>query len=204
MTFGTIFVRVGKSFRLWFLSTDGRFWRSDMQSYQLAPLISPEDLERRLDDMAAIINNDYEGKSLLLIGILKGSFIFLADLARRLKVPVEIDFVRLASYGENTETSGTIQITKDIELPVEGRDVLLVEDIVDTGMTMTWYLDKLRSYSPASIKICALIDKYERRKANVPIDYVCISLEKGFVVGYGLDFSERHRNLPGIYEVQFT
>jgi len=175
-----------------------------MQNYQLTPLISPEDLQRHLDEMADVINNDYKGKSLLLIGILKGSFIFLADLARRLKIPVEIDFVRLTSYGANTETSGKIQITKDIELPVEGRDVLLVEDIVDTGTTLAWYLDKLQSHSPASIRICALIDKYERRSVNVPIDYVCIPLEKGFVVGYGLDFSERHRNLPGIYEVQFT
>lgn len=175
-----------------------------MQDYQLTPLISAEDLQRHLDDVADRINKDYEGKCLVLIGILKGAFIFLADLARRLKVPVEIDFVRLASYGAKTETSGTIQITKDIELTVEGRDVLLVEDIVDTGTTLAWYLEKLQSHSPASIKICALIDKYERRSVKVPIDYVCIPLEKGFVVGYGLDFSEKHRNLPGIYEVQFT
>ncbi|MCK8602706.1 hypoxanthine phosphoribosyltransferase [Desulfoferrobacter suflitae] len=175
-----------------------------MHDYRLTQLISPDELRRHLDEMAERINKDYEGKSLVLIGILKGSFIFLADLARRLTVPVEIDFVRLASYGTKTETSGQIEITKDIELAVEGRDVLLVEDIIDTGTTVAWYLEKMQGRSPASIKICALIDKYERRSKEVPIDYVCIPLEKGFVVGYGLDFSERHRNLPGIYEVQFT
>lgn len=175
-----------------------------MHDYRLTQLISPDELRRHLDEMAERINKDYEGRSLVLIGILKGSFIFLADLARRLTVPVEIDFVRLASYGAKAETSGQIEITKDIELAVEGRDVLLVEDIIDTGTTVAWYLEKMQGRSPASIKICALIDKYERRSKKVPIDYVCFPLEKGFVVGYGLDFSERHRNLPGIYEVQFT
>jgi hypoxanthine phosphoribosyltransferase len=175
-----------------------------MQHHQLQPRISAEELEQHLDRVAVQINNDYAGKNPVLIGILKGSFVFLADLARRLRFPVEIDFVRLASYGAKTETNGQIRITKDIELSIQGRDVIVVEDIVDTGTTLAWYLHRLRSYQPSSVKVCALIDKYERRLADVPVDYVCIRIEKGFVVGYGLDFSEKYRNLPGIYEIQFS
>ena len=175
-----------------------------MQQHRLQPRISAEEIELHLDRIAVQINADYHGKNPVIIGILKGSFIFLADLVRRLRCPVEIDFVRLASYGASTETSGEICITKDIELPLNGRDVILVEDIVDTGATLAWYLRRLRSYQPASVKVCALIDKSERRLADVPLDYVCLRIEKGFVVGYGLDFSEKYRNLPGIYEVQFS
>jgi len=175
-----------------------------MEDYQLTPLIPAKDLHKHVDAVAARINLDYADKNLLLIGILKGSFVFLADLMRLLRVPVEIDFVRLASYGTKSETSGKIQITKDIELPVQGRHVLIVEDIVDTGTTIAWYMERLRTYQPASVRVCTLIDKYERRSVEVPLDYVCVRIEKGFVVGYGLDFSEKHRHLPGIYEVQFN
>ncbi|GLI33103.1 hypoxanthine phosphoribosyltransferase [Desulforhabdus amnigena] len=174
-----------------------------MEEYQLVPRIKPEELQKRLDDLAVRINRDYEGTSLIIIGVLKGAFIFLADMVRRLSIPVEVDFVRLASYGESSETSGKVKITKDIELSIKDRNVLIVEDIVDTGLTIAWYLDHLRQYHPESIKVCALIDKFERRQVEVPIDYAGIRLEKGFLVGYGLDFSEKHRNLPGIYEVQF-
>lgn len=174
-----------------------------MKNYQLVSRISAEELDKRLDELADRINRDYEGKSLLVIGILKGAFVFLADLVRRLSIPVELDFVRLKSYGNNTETSGVVRITKDVEMEIEGRDILLVEDIVDTGATLAWYLRHLQDYQPESVKICALIDKLDRREVEVPVDYVCIRLEKGFLVGYGLDFSEKHRNLPGIYEVQF-
>ncbi|MDY0040661.1 MAG: hypoxanthine phosphoribosyltransferase [Desulforhabdus sp.] len=174
-----------------------------MEDYQLTPLIPAQDLQKHLSAIAERINHDYADKNLVLIGILKGSFVFLADLMRLLKVPVEIDFVRLASYGTRSETSGQIEITKDIELSIEGRHVLIVEDIVDTGTTLAWYMERLQTHQPASIRICALIDKYERRSVEVPLDYVCIRIEKGFVVGYGLDFSEKHRNLPGIYEIQF-
>jgi hypoxanthine phosphoribosyltransferase len=174
-----------------------------MRRYQLQLLISAEEVEQHVDAVAVQINNDYDSRNPVLIGILKGSFVFLADLVRRLRFPVEIDFVRLASYGTNAETSGEIRITKDIELAVQGRDVIVVEDIVDTGTTLAWYLQHLRSYQPASVKVCALIDKHERRLADVSLDYVCIRVDKGFLVGYGLDFSEKFRNLPGIHEVQF-
>lgn len=174
-----------------------------MEGYELIPRVKAEDLQKRMDELADEINRDYEGKSLIAIGILKGAFMFLADLVRRLSIPVKVDFVRLASYGDSSQTSGTIKITKDIELPIEGRNVLLVEDIVDTGLTLDWYLRRLQSYRPASVKVCALIDKFERRQVEVPIDYAGIRMEKGFLVGFGLDFSEKHRNLPGIYEVRF-
>jgi len=174
-----------------------------MKDYQLVSRVSAEELDKQLDELADRINRDYEGKCLLLIGILKGAFMFLADLARRISLPVEVDFVRLTSYGNKTESSGVIRITKDVEMDIQGKHVLVVEDIVDTGTTLAWYLDHLQNYQPESVKVCALIDKLERRETEVPIDYVCLRLEKGFLVGYGLDFSEKHRNLPGIYEVEF-
>lgn len=174
-----------------------------MQSYRLVERISPDELQQRLNDLAARINRDYEGKSLVLVGILKGAFIFLADIARRLAFPVEIDFVRLSSYGNKAETCGCITITKDLELDVKDRHILVVEDIVDTGITLNWYLDRLKACGAASVRVCALIDKLERRKVEVPIDYVGLHLTEGFLVGYGLDYSEKHRNLPGIYEVMF-
>jgi len=136
--------------------------------------------------------------------VLKGAFVFLADLARRLSFPVEVDFVRLSSYGNKAESSGSVRITKDLEADIRGRHVLVVEDIVDTGITLGWFLERLRERKPESVKLCALIDKLERREVEVPIDYVGIRLESGFLVGYGLDYSERHRNLPDICEVEFT
>jgi hypoxanthine phosphoribosyltransferase len=174
-----------------------------MRPYHLVERVPRDELAATLDGLAARINQDYKGKSLVLIGILKGAFIFMADLARRLAPPVTMDFVRLASYGDDTRTSGQVKITKDIELSIEGRDVLIVEDIVDTGITLKWYLEHLEPYKPRSVRICALIDKYERREVELALDYVGISVQSGFLVGYGLDFSERHRNLPAIYEVVF-
>jgi hypoxanthine phosphoribosyltransferase len=174
-----------------------------MDRYELIQEFSPEELEERLDELAAQINRDYEGKYPVLIGILKGAFVFLADLMRRLSFPVQVDFIRLASYGDRVETSGAIRITKDIELCVTDRDVLIVEDIIDTGLTLTWLIEHFQSCNPRSIKVCALIDKLEKRQVNLRPDYVGIHLEKGFVVGYGLDYSEKYRNLPGIYKVKF-
>jgi hypoxanthine phosphoribosyltransferase len=176
----------------------------EMKHYELVPCVSAEELEKRVAELASRINTDYEGKSLILVGILKGAFIFLADLARRISVPVEIDFVRLASYGQDSETSGEVRITHDLELSVQGKHVLVVEDIVDTGITLAWFIDHLNGHQPESVKICALIDKSERRKVEVRLDYVGIRMEEGFLVGYGLDFAERHRNLPSICEVRFS
>lgn len=174
-----------------------------MKDYRLVPRVSEAEIMEQVDLLAEAINRDYAGEPLLLIGVLKGAYIFLADLARRLTMPVEIDFVRLASYGEGAVTSGEVRITKDLELPVRGRHVLVVEDIVDTGLTLDWYLKHLQHLDTASVKLCAFIDKYECHKVEVPLDYVGIRIPDGFLVGYGLDFAERHRNLGGIYEVEF-
>jgi hypoxanthine phosphoribosyltransferase len=171
--------------------------------YRLVERISPERLELCLKQLAERINRDYHGKSLVLIGVLKGAFIFMADLARRLSIPVQLDFVRLASYGDRSESCGSVQITKDIELSIEGKHVLVVEDIVDTGITISWYLEYLKGRCPETVRCCALIDKKERRRVEVAVDYVGLNLDSGFLVGYGLDYSEKHRNLPAIYEVIF-
>jgi hypoxanthine phosphoribosyltransferase len=137
----------------------------------------------------------------LLVGILKGAFIFLADLTRALDFPVEVDFVRLRSYGAGTKTSGEVHITKDVETVIKDRHVLVVEDIVDAGLTLAFLLDHLASYEPASLKVCCLIDKQERRQVEVPLDYVGFTIAKGFLVGYGLDCGENCRTLPDIHEI---
>ena len=175
-----------------------------MQDHELVPRISAEEIERGVAEVAARINRDYAGKSIVAVGILKGAFVFMADLVRRLTVPVEIDFVRLASYGDQCETCGAIRLTKGLEVNVEGRHVLVVEDIVDTGTTLSWFIRHLDHHRPASVRLCALIDKAERRSVPLSVDYAAIQLSEGFVVGYGLDYSERYRNLPGIHEVRFT
>jgi len=174
-----------------------------MNDYRLVARFSEAEIAEQVDRVAEEINRDYHGEPLLLVGILKGAWVFLADLARRLTMPVEVDFVRLASYGQGSESSGEVRITKDLELPVRGRHVLVVEDIVDTGLTLDWYLRHLNHMEAGSVKLCAFIDKYERRRVPIPIDYVGIRIPDGFLVGYGLDFAEKHRNLSGIYEVEF-
>jgi len=164
-------------------------------------IISREAIATRVRELAAQISRDYTSKNLMLIGILKGGFIFLADLARALDYPVQVDFVRLRSYGAGTKTSGEVHISKDVELPVKDRHVLIVEDIVDAGLTLDFLLGHLAGYQPASLKICCLIDKKERRQVEVPLDYVGFTIEKGFLVGYGLDSGEKFRTLPDIYEI---
>lgn len=159
-------------------------------------------IHERVEQLAQEISREYAGQELILIGILKGSFIFLADLVRHLTIPVVIDFARLASYGPKTFSDGEVTITKDIETPLSGRDVIIVDDIVDSGNTLAYYSEKLRAHRPRSLKICALIDKAHRREKRVKIDYCGFKLKEGFVVGYGLDFDERYRNLPGIYVIE--
>jgi len=170
-------------------------------SSQKKLIISREAIETRVRELAAQISQDYAGQDLLLVGILKGAFIFMADLARALEFPVEVDFVRLMSYGAGTESSGEVHVTKDVELPVKGRHVLVVEDIVDAGLTLDFLLGHLASHNPTSLKICCLIDKRERRQVDVPLDYVGFTVEKGFLVGYGLDCGEKFRTLPEVYEI---
>ena len=165
-------------------------------------VISKEEIYQKIKELAQKIDEDYKNTPVIFIGTLKGAFIFLADLVRNIKNPnVQIDFIRVKSYGMSDTSSEEVEITKEFELPLEGKNVILVEDIVDTGITLKFLYDYIKSFNPKSIKICALIDKKERRKIKVPIDYVGFEIEKGFLVGYGLDFAEKFRHLPEINEV---
>jgi hypoxanthine phosphoribosyltransferase len=169
----------------------------------IRPVISRDQIQSRLRELAAQINKDYAGQELIVIGILKGVFIFLADLVRLLDMPVSIDFVRLRSYGDSATSSGRVEITKDVELPLRGRHVLVVEDIIDSGLTLEYLLRHLSKQEPKSLKTCCLTDKLERRAISVPLDYVGFVVEKGFLVGYGLDYAEAHRQYPDICELEF-
>jgi hypoxanthine phosphoribosyltransferase len=163
---------------------------------KISTLIGQEELQKRVRELAAEISRDYEGRELLLIGVLKGSFMFLADLIRQLDCYVALDFIGTSSYGAPTEASGEVRITKDLEQSVSGRHVLLVEDIVDTGLTLRYLVDTLRARQPASLKVCALLDKPARRRVRIGLDYYGFIIPNAFVVGYGLDFQEKYRGLP--------
>lgn len=161
-------------------------------------LIGPEELQRRIKELGEEISRDYAGKELHLICVLKGAVFFLADLSRALTVPASLDFMAVASYGSSTETSGVVRILKDLEESIEGKDVLIVEDIIDTGLTLHYIWQNLHSRNPASLEICTLLDKPNRRRVEVPVKYCGFSIPDRFVVGYGLDYAERFRNLPYI------
>ena len=169
-----------------------------MESH-LKQLFPSEEIHLTVSRLANEIRMDYTGKAPLLIGILKGSFIFLADLIRTLQIPLEIDFIRAASYGAIDVSSGAVRITKDIDVGIENRDVIVVEDIVDTGLTLDVILKHLKTKKPASLKTCALIDKPHRRQLPLKIDYLGFYAKDVFLVGYGLDYNEKYRYLPGIY-----
>ncbi|MDH3443018.1 MAG: hypoxanthine phosphoribosyltransferase [Deltaproteobacteria bacterium] len=171
-------------------------------SERLVLLYSRDQIARRVEELAARISADYAGSDLVLIGILRGSFVFLADLVRQLTIPAVIDFLGAASYGAGTQTSGRVAITKELQVPVLGRDLLLVEDIEDSGVTLQAIQSKLTELGPRSIKICTLIDKRERRLVDMPVDYVGFEIEKGFIVGYGIDYAEQYRYLPEIYRIE--
>jgi hypoxanthine phosphoribosyltransferase len=162
------------------------------------PLITAEQIQARVRELGAEITRDYSSKALVLVSVLKGSFVFAADLARAVDLPLRIDFLGVRSYGKGTETSGVVQITQDLARPIEGDHVLLVEDIVDTGLTMAHLMDLFRTRGPASVRVCAFLHKPTRARVAVALDYVGFTIEDHFVVGYGLDFVERHRNLPYI------
>ena len=172
-----------------------------MEGYRLNRLFSREEIASIVRGLAEQISRDYRDRDLVLVCILKGAFMFLSDLVRELQIPVKIDFVRLASYGSGTKSSGSIEITKDIELPIEGKDVLIIEDIVDSGRTLQFLKDRLSLANPRSVKICALLDKKARREVEIEVDYLGREVEDVFVVGYGIDFNEAYRNLPEIHYV---
>jgi hypoxanthine phosphoribosyltransferase len=159
-------------------------------------LVTSEELQRRVAELGEEISRDYAGRSLLLVGVLKGAVFFLSDLMRFIDIPVEVDFMAVASYGSATDSSGVVRILKDLDVAIEDRDVLIVEDIVDSGLTLQYLLRNLGSRNPRTLEVCALLTKPERRKVDLPTRYVGFEIADRFVVGYGLDYAERHRNLP--------
>jgi hypoxanthine phosphoribosyltransferase len=159
-------------------------------------LIEQDTLSARVAELGAEVSNDYEGRDLLLIGVLKGAVFFMADLMRHITVPCEVDFMAISSYGDSTDTSGIVRILKDLDINIEGRDVLVVEDIIDSGLTLSYLMRNLESREPASLEICALMTKPSRRQIDVPVRYIGFEIPDRFVVGYGLDLAERYRNLP--------
>ena len=159
-------------------------------------LVPAEDLERRVHELAKEISRDYEDRDLILIGVLKGAVFFLSDLMRQLEVPCEVDFMAVASYGSATKSSGVVRILKDLDAAIEGRDVLIVEDIVDSGLTLQYLLRNLAGRNPRSLEVCALLIKPERRKVELKTRYVGFEIPNRFAIGYGLDHGERYRNLP--------
>jgi hypoxanthine phosphoribosyltransferase len=174
-----------------------------MESYHLHSLLSREQIASIVEELADRISRDYQQKEVVLVCVLKGAFMFLSDLIRQLRIPVQVDFVRLASYGAGTKTSGRVEITKDIEVSIEGKEVLIIEDIIDSGRTIQFLRDRLALDHPTSVKVCALLDKKTRREVKIEADYVGKAIEDVFVVGYGIDFNEAFRNLPEICYVTF-
>jgi hypoxanthine phosphoribosyltransferase len=168
----------------------------------IVPLLTADVIARRVRELGEQITRDYAGKLLVLVSVLKGSFVFAADLMRHIDLPLRTDFLGTRSYGEGTETTGVVQITQDLSRPIEGEDVLILEDIIDTGLTIAHLIDLLRTRRPASMKVCALLHKPARARIPVEIDYLGFTIEDQFVVGYGLDWAERYRNLPYIGVVQ--
>jgi len=161
-------------------------------------LIDEDTLRGRIVELGAEISADYEGRDLLLVGVLKGAIFFISDLMRELTVPCEIDFMAISSYGAATDSSGVVRILKDLEINISGRDVLVVEDIIDSGLTLSYLRRTLSARKPGSLEICTLLTKPERREVEVPVRYVGFEIPNRFVIGYGLDFAERYRNLPDI------
>lgn len=170
----------------------------------LTPVLSSNAIARRVDEVARQISTDYKDADLVMIGVLKGAFVFLADLVRRLELGrFAVDFIRVASYGDQSTSSGNIELIMDAETDVAGKDVIIVEDILDSGLTLMFLKQHLAAKNPRSLRTCVLIDKLERRQAEVNAEYVCHTLKEGFLVGYGLDYAGAYRHLPGIYNLNF-
>jgi hypoxanthine phosphoribosyltransferase len=170
--------------------------QAELERAVVEVLIDEETLRRRVAELGEEISADYDGRDLLLLGVLKGAVFFMADLMRQLTVPCEIDFMAISSYGASTDSSGVVRILKDLDINIEGRHVLVVEDIIDSGLTLSYLMRNLESREPATLEVCALMTKPERREIEVPVRYVGFEIPNRFVIGYGLDFAERYRNLP--------
>lgn len=170
----------------------------DLNDHVAKVLISTEQLAQRVDALGQQISTDYRGKEPVLVGVLKGAVVFMVDLARTIDLPVELDFMAVSSYGASTQSTGIVRILKDLDRSISGRDVLVVEDIVDSGLTLRYLVDNLRERRPATVRICTLLRKEKSREPGPPIDYVGFEIPDEFVVGYGLDYAEQYRNLPYI------
>ena len=171
-------------------------------SEKIRVLLDEETVEKRICEVAAQISEEYKGKEIHMICVLKGGVFFMCELAKRITVPVTLDFMSVSSYGDDTKSSGVVKIVKDLDQPLEGRDVLIVEDIIDSGRTLYYLMDILSKRNPKSMKLCTLLDKPERRVKDVKVDYVGFNIPDEFVVGYGLDYAQRYRNLPFIGVVE--
>ena len=173
-------------------------------SEKISVLISEEDVDKKVLEVAAQISKDYEGKEVHLICVLKGSVFFACELAKRITVPVTLDFMSVSSYGDDTKSSGVVKIIKDLDEPLENKDVLIVEDIIDSGRTLSYLIEILKKRNPASLHLCTLLDKPDRRVRPVHVNYTCFEIPDEFVVGYGLDYAQKYRNLPyiGVVEIQ--
>lgn len=172
-----------------------------MNNPPMTILYSREQISARVDELARQIDRDYQGRTLFMVGVLKGSFLFIADLIRAVQTPSVVDFMRIASYGSETRSSGIIEFRKDLEMSIKGKDVLIIEDIVDSGQTLEALCEKLRQREPASLRVCTLVDKKAARITDVRVDYTGFTMDDGFIVGYGLDWDERYRDLSDIFLV---
>jgi hypoxanthine phosphoribosyltransferase len=170
----------------------GRDLREDIDHI----LVSEQQLQDKITATGQLLAREYAGKDLMLVGVLKGAIMFIVDLARAINLPLTLDFMAVASYGASTETSGIVRILKDLDSSIEGKHVLIVEDIIDSGLTLNYILETLHARNPASLRVCSLLSKPARRRVDVPVDYVCFEIPDDFVVGYGLDFNQIYRNLP--------
>ncbi len=174
-----------------------------MKKVKVYNLISKEEIAQKVEEIGKKISADYKNKNPLLVGVLKGAWVFLADLVRHIDIPITCDFLQVSSYNSGTETTGVVKIISDLTSPIEGRDVIIVEDIVDTGLTLQYLIEMLELRKPNSLKICALLDKPARHRVEIKIDYLGFTIPNKFVVGYGIDFDEKFRNLPYIGYIEF-
>ena len=174
-----------------------------MEKHHVKVLLSEEEVDKKIQELGDQISKDYEGKEVHLVCVLKGGRFFMCELAKRITVPVSLDFMSVSSYGGDTKSSGIVKIVKDLDEPLVGKDVLVVEDIIDSGRTLSYLLEMLKDRKPASLKLCTLLDKPERRVVDVNIDYTAFQVPDEFVVGYGLDYDQKYRNLPYIGVVEF-
>lgn len=172
-------------------------------SDKISVLLTEEEVNKKICEIGNKINEDYQGKEIHMICVLKGGVFFMCELAKRITVPVSFDFMSVSSYGDDTKSSGVVRIVKDLDQPLEGKDVIIVEDIIDSGRTLSYLIEILKQRKPASLRLCTLLDKPDRRERDVKVDYTCFEIPDKFVVGYGLDYAQKYRNLPyiGVVEV---